>query len=68
VDADGVVRERELVAAADEHAERSIAAAVVVGRVGKAAAQEVDGGLELALGVLVGERGRDVLGRDAGGE
>ena len=62
------MRERERVAAADEHAERPIAAVVVVGRVGEAAAQEVDGGLELALGVLVGERGRDVLGRDAGGE
>lgn len=60
--------EVELVAAADEHPERAVAAPVVVGRVGETAAEQVDRRVQLALGVLVGERDRDVLGRDAGGE
>src|SRR5687767_12422566 len=59
--ADGVVRQFELVALADEHPERALAVPWRGRRGGEAAAQEREGGLELAFVALSGRGGLDEL-------
>src|ERR671915_441257 len=65
VAADRVVRQLELVALADEHAEGALAVARCGRRVGEAAAQEGERGVQLPLVVPFTDGGLDQVGLDA---
>src|SRR4051812_19148250 len=56
-----VMRQLELVALADQEAERPLAVARRVQRSGEATGEQLAGGVQLAVPVLSGERGADLL-------
>src|SRR5689334_14859783 len=62
---DRVMRELELVALADEHAERALAVARRCGRLGEPPAQQRDSRLELLVRALTRHRAGDVVAVDA---
>lgn len=61
----GIVRELELVAAPDQHAECAIARPVVVRRIGKPVFEQVQRRLKLVAGPELGQRRGHQLGSDA---